>query len=135
MSALANGLDQAPPAAVAVTEEYLRCDFCRRGRDQVVRLIVRGHAAICSECLGDALAILRAEVSRPARHAAFSPPKPAEIMPKIIPGSANGHAPPLTSRDGFTGEMCPMPDCGSLRMVRTGTCSICLDCYTSGGCG
>ena len=126
----ANGLDEAvvQAEAVAVLEIAVSCSFCRRGRHQVVRLVVCGHAAICSECIGDALVILRAEVAE----------KPAEIMPdpyRAPPAklAANGHAPPLTSRDGFTGECCD--SCGNFRVVRTGTCSVCLDCGSSlGGC-
>jgi hypothetical protein len=133
MSALANGLplarteglDQAPPPVAAVAENYLRCDFCRRGRDQVVRLIVKGHAAICSECLGDAVALLRADVAgeRISERAA-APAAPVARPP------ANGHAPPP---GGYTGSMCG--ECGNFRMVRTGTCETCLDCYATGGCG
>jgi hypothetical protein len=33
---------------------------------------------------------------------------------------------------GFTGECCNT--CGSFRMKRTGVCSTCQDCGTSGGC-
>jgi hypothetical protein len=121
----------ATQLSAAELGEWITCRFCRRGRHQVVRLVVCGHAAICSECLGEALAILRAEV---AQKPAKITPEPFQAVPVAKP-QHNGRAPPLTSRDGFTGEMCPMPDCGSFRMVRTGTCSICLDCYTSGGCG
>lgn len=114
---------------VTFARAEISCSFCRRGRHQVVRMVVVcGQAAICGECLGDALALLRVEVAQ----------KPAEIMPKIIPGSVNcstggGHAPPLTGRDGFTGNMCEA--CGNFRMVRTGTCETCLDCGNAGGCG
>lgn len=34
--------------------------------------------------------------------------------------------------EGYTGDQCST--CSGLRMQRTGTCSRCLDCGTSGGC-
>jgi hypothetical protein len=128
VSALIGDLNWAsspPPAEVAVTEGYLRCSFCRRGRDQVVRLVVCGHAAICGECLGDALAMLRAAVGQ-------KPATPPALRVVPVESSLASHAPPLTSRDGFTGSMCDA--CGNFRMVRTGTCETCLDCGQGTGC-
>jgi hypothetical protein len=125
MSALVGGLEWGPLPTEAAVD--IGCSFCRRGRDQVVRLIVQGHAAICSECLGEALAVLRAGIAQ----------KPAKNIPELYQAApkplANGHAPPLTGHDGFTGECCDA--CGNFRVVRTGTCSVCLDCGSSlGGC-
>lgn len=40
----------------------------------------------------------------------------------------------VQARDqGYTGDVCHC--CGSIKMVRTGACSACQDCGTSGGCG
>lgn len=35
---------------------------------------------------------------------------------------------------GYTGNSCQNPDCGSLRMVVSGHCEVCLDCGSSSGC-
>jgi hypothetical protein len=47
--------------------------------------------------------------------------------------AAPRHQAPISGADQFTGDACI--DCGSLRMQRAGTCSVCLDCGGSGGCG
>lgn len=99
------------------------CAFCRRRRDEVLRFIVHGAAGICSECLGEAVEALRAEVAGEVR----AEEKPAAPAPR-----ANGHTPPLMRGDAYTGEMCDF--CFNLRMIRTGTCSVCLDCGGSSGC-
>lgn len=41
-------------------------------------------------------------------------------------------ADPAPKDMGFTGEQCPR--CGSMKMVRAGKCSLCLDCQESNGC-
>ena len=39
-----------------------------------------------------------------------------------------------TSREmGYTGDSCP--SCGSLKMIRSGACQTCQECYSSSGCG
>lgn len=38
----------------------------------------------------------------------------------------------LARLGGFTGEMCE--SCGGANMVRSGTCSTCLDCGSTSGC-
>jgi ClpX C4-type zinc finger len=145
MSALANGLDQEVVVAVDIS-----CSFCRRGRHQVVRLVVCGHAAICGECIGDALVMLRETVAAgdrptpvPTVHRVSGDPDggPAAIARRGggtrsalgEPAPTRWRAPPLTGGDAYTGEMCD--HCGNFRMIRTGTCSTCLDCgENSGGC-
>lgn len=44
--------------------------------------------------------------------------------PPQVTGGTNGH--------GYTGDVCQR--CGSLRMVRNGTCTLCADCGESSGC-
>jgi hypothetical protein len=45
-----------------------------------------------------------------------------------------GHeTPPTAQAEAFTGEVCD--GCGGFRVVRTGKCSTCQDCGTTGGCG
>jgi hypothetical protein len=134
-----NGFDAATAAAIASAEveigaAKIGCAFCRRYRHEVLCLVVQGLAAICSECLGEALAVLRADVARSLaeERTARYPMVPHGTKP-AAPEKPNGHAPPLTGRDGYTGEMCP--SCFNFRMIRNGTCSLCLDCYsTAGGC-
>ncbi|MCX7908221.1 MAG: vitamin B12-dependent ribonucleotide reductase [Ignavibacteria bacterium] len=49
--------------------------------------------------------------------------------------SVEGASPRVTSAAqglGYTGETCP--SCGSIRMRRSGTCSVCEDCGTTTGC-
>jgi len=48
------------------------------------------------------------------------------------PAELNGQ---WSSALGYTGEVCPNPNCRSVRMVSTGACSTCQDCGTTGGCG
>jgi hypothetical protein len=47
----------------------------------------------------------------------------------------DGHGDGNGKHAGYTptGDVCPK--CGSVRMQRAGTCSVCLDCGESGGCG
>jgi ClpX C4-type zinc finger len=106
----------------AVPSSSTSCSFCSRQRRQVRRLIVAGRAAICSECLGDALEILRREVSSAQN---IGETRAGRGMPARAPEGAIAGC--------FTGDMCN--DCGSFRMVRTGTCSTCLDCGGGGGMG
>ena len=40
---------------------------------------------------------------------------------------------PEPESPAYTGMMCG--DCGSHRMVRTGSCETCQDCGAAGGCG
>lgn len=35
--------------------------------------------------------------------------------------------------EGYTGDVCAT--CGSMKMIRTGTCQTCQDCYSTSGCG
>jgi ribonucleoside-diphosphate reductase alpha chain len=35
---------------------------------------------------------------------------------------------------GYTGNSCQNQDCGSMRMVVSGHCEVCLDCGSSSGC-
>ena len=51
-------------------------------------------------------------------------PREAEARP--IPS-------PVTRETGYTGDACR--ECGSLRMVRTGTCTTCQSCGANEGCG
>jgi len=48
----------------------------------------------------------------------------------ITPRPPKGNERPLAQ---YTGEHCD--NCGGLEMVRTGACSTCQQCGTSGGCG
>lgn len=56
---------------------------------------------------------------------------------EMVPG-AKGVAQPLPEKkpspreQGYTGDPCPT--CGSIRMKRSGACSVCEDCGTSNGC-
>lgn len=75
-----------------------------------------------------------------------------KIVREHVARVENGHAPPelklkprpptssmdtltqaeIARASGFTGSVC---ECGSFRMVRTGTCEQCQDCFKpSGGC-
>jgi hypothetical protein len=47
--------------------------------------------------------------------------------------SPSGEAKARSVGMGFTGDTCS--NCGSMRMVRTGTCSTCQECGTTSGCG
>jgi ribonucleoside-diphosphate reductase alpha chain len=47
-----------------------------------------------------------------------------EKAPALAVHGMNGHA--------YTGDVCP--SCGSARMVRNGTCKVCLECGTTTGC-
>ncbi len=40
---------------------------------------------------------------------------------------------PVPSRNGTTGEICPM--CQGVNFLQTGTCRTCLDCGHNSGCG
>jgi hypothetical protein len=96
------------------------CAFCRRSAAEIVRLVVYGSAAICSECLGATLVLLRREVAER--------PRVIEVRPAPPAGASSAAA-----MQGLSGDMCD--NCGNFRMVRTGTCTTCLDCGTTGGCG
>jgi len=88
------------------------CSFCGSLPGHGVALLVAAAAAICSRCLDEARAALAAPPPAPRR---------------------SGRQPPLAGRELYTGDVCD--NCGSFRMVRSGTCGTCLDCGTSGGCG
>ena len=99
------------------------CSFCRRPRSEVWRLLVCEDAAICGDCLGEALAALVHSTGK--QHSA-----PARSRG---PAKANGHALGKGGAGGFTGDMCD--SCQQFMMVRTGTCLTCMACgSTSGGC-
>lgn len=71
---------------------------------------------------------------RPDRAAPAAEPAPAPIVDPVSPTDL---APPKMTRDhatasGFTGNTCA--DCGSLQMVRNGTCEKCSSCGTTTGC-
>lgn len=122
-----NAAGFAAVLAERVAPREAGCAFCRRQRCRTVRLVVCGAAAICSECLGAALASLRAEIASEALDRERRAETPAAPGPR-----ANGHSPPLTRAAAYTGEMCDF--CFNFRMIRTGTCSTCLDCGGSSGC-
>jgi hypothetical protein len=112
------------------------CAFCRRRQAEVMRLIACGDAAICSECLGEAMAALREMVwADPRRIAAGG----AGAL--VASGQADTprqtvvalHGPPAGPQGGFTGDMCD--NCQQFTLVRTGTCLTCVSCGTgAGGC-
>lgn len=73
---------------------------------------------------------------RPDRTASAVAPRHAPA-PIVDPVSPTDLAPPKMTRDqatasGFTGNSCA--DCGSLQMVRNGTCEKCSSCGTTTGC-
>ena len=103
------------------------CHFCGMSKLAVPRLIVQGMAAICSYCLGDALAALREDIGPKAAAAApdvYAEPAPIMPSPPIMPVVA------MTM--GYTGRFCDI--CGGCRMTRSGTCEKCEDCGTTSGC-
>ncbi len=56
-------------------------------------------------------------------------PAPASNLPPPSP-LATGREDMISS--GYTGDMCDI--CGGVRMVRTGTCQTCQDCFAQTGC-
>jgi hypothetical protein len=112
-------MDQAAKAISAAPAPLLAsCSFCRRSIGEVMHLLVQGAAAICGDCLGEAVAAWKDRVyyaqRKPGAKAATKEPPP-----------------PLSA--AYTGDCCS--GCGNFRVVRTGNCATCLDCGASGGCG
>lgn len=57
----------------------------------------------------------------------------ALVLEPAQPSRRSGAPRPPDNPGTYTGEVCI--ECGGVRMIRTGICSTCLDCGTSGGCG
>ncbi len=84
-------------------------------------------------------AVERAQRGTPVVTRFLEPAEPAELT-SIRPEPTSNLPPPsplTTGREqmidrGFTGNFCP--DCGSARMIRTGTCETCQDCGANTGC-
>ena len=60
----------------------------------------------------------------------YEKPKDEVILPEKLTTKAPTQTTPQNS--GFTGNFCS--DCGGAKMVRTGTCEMCLDCGSTSGC-
>jgi len=84
----------------------------------IVQLLARdGHDAAMQRVLA-AWAELTQEPAAPV-------PGPTDLgAPKLNPAQAQ--------QQGFTGDPCGQ--CGSMRMVRTGKCATCQDCFQTTGC-
>jgi hypothetical protein len=59
-------------------------------------------------------------------------PRDGEDNPSPDAKPARPPNPPIAGSP-FTGDQCN--ECGSMRVIRTGTCGTCLGCGTSTGCG
>lgn len=70
--------------------------------------------------------VARVENVKPA----IEPPSPRPSVPRVMESTMIQVE--IARASGFTGSVC---ECGSFRMVRTGTCEQCQDCFKpSGGC-
>lgn len=58
-----------------------------------------------------------------------APPPPSVVAPVAMPADLRASAKSM----GFTGDPCL--SCGSIQMVRTGTCVTCQSCHQNSGCG
>ncbi len=74
-------------------------------------------------------AVERAQRGTPVAEPTAVDPAPASNLPPPTP-LATGREEMIGS--GFTGNFCP--DCGSARMVRSGTCETCQECGANTGC-
>ena len=92
------------------------CSFCERTLAEVMYLMRHKAAAICGDCLGQAMAAWKDRVYYAQRRIGAPPGAPAP--------------PPVSA--AYTGDCCN--DCGNFRMVRSGTCVLCLDCGRSSEC-
>jgi ClpX C4-type zinc finger len=95
-----------------MTATVERCIFCLRQKIEVQMLAAIEETAICGDCVAEA-----AEALAEAKEEHRSKPRTAPIM---------------MSASGFSGDFCG--NCGSSRMIRTGTCVTCADCGTNSGC-
>lgn len=75
------------------------------------------HAWIAQEICAAMISNMWKAMATPTTPATLAPPAPT----------------PQSKSQGFSGSMCGT--CGGSRMVRSGTCEVCVDCgSTSGGC-
>jgi hypothetical protein len=89
--------------------------------------------SVWSERLSIASSDGHLEQFRPQPSPAANPPEPAPIADPVGPTDLG---PPKMNREqatqsGFTGNTC---SCGSMMMVRNGTCEKCLTCGSTTGC-
>ncbi|AOG03326.1 vitamin B12-dependent ribonucleotide reductase [Bosea sp. RAC05] len=56
-------------------------------------------------------------------------PEPAQ---KVVSDSAARRS--QATMMGYTGDLCQNPNCGSDRVRKTGTCTVCESCHTTSGC-
>lgn len=61
------------------------------------------------------------------------PPEPVGSPELVLPSGQVDLRPRDPTLHGYTGGQCNV--CGSVKMVRTGTCITCLDCGANEGCG
>lgn len=69
-------------------------------------------------------AIVISGPAQPVPMIELEPPQPA--LAATEPGDPRAR--------GYTGNTCQNQDCGSVRMVVSGHCEVCLDCGSSSGC-
>ena len=114
-----------PPMVVASLDH---CARWRGGdmRECVCRLTYLGGWAECPDQARGILAHRRGALAALGGVVSLGGGNAAPSLATGSPGSGSPGS-------GFTGDACDM--CGNFRLVRTGTCTTCLDCGSTGGCG
>ena len=75
------------------------------------------------------------ELARPARNLCTAPAPKVVVAPEppLREVSSKAAAVAEAKSYGYTGDPCPK--CGSLKVIRTGTCGTCTACGEPGSCG